>query len=84
MDMMKMGKTRVVKTILSLLLVIILIACQENMGMSVVQASCQINPGVGKCIAACLTPGHCDTCCKNLGHPRGKCQPILACACCSS
>ncbi|RCV32711.1 hypothetical protein SETIT_7G025200v2 [Setaria italica] len=70
MDITKMGKTRMMKTISLILLLIILAASQENMGVSVVQAACNINP-YRHCAAVCLRPGHCDSCCKSLGYPRG-------------
>ncbi|CAN6247503.1 unnamed protein product [Urochloa humidicola] len=81
-----MGQTNKMKKILIFqltLLLIIVVASQEKMGVVISAGadSCNVNPNP-RCAAKCLTPGECNKCCKGLGYPRGKCV-LLGCNCCN-
>ncbi|TVU44688.1 hypothetical protein EJB05_04137 [Eragrostis curvula] len=66
------------------LLIVIVIASQEDMVMRV--AGVDFGPcGIfanGDCVERCFKPGKCDECCKNHGFHHGKCQDV-ACFCCT-
>ncbi|KAG0536972.1 hypothetical protein BDA96_03G107800 [Sorghum bicolor] len=80
--MMKIGSTKRQQTfcpMFPLMLTILLISSQENLGTNAQVESC-VHTGL-YCMGTCLVRGACNRCCKESGCTHGKCSILVGCKC---